>query len=91
MFIGMNMDDGVTASLLSKVLPTYMARGIFNAGLIVTFAGSSARGVGGFLIAFAGWINSSSIENLLFIPLSCFSLLALIVFSLFYRRLKVNH
>ena len=91
MFIGMNMDDGVTASLLSKILPVKMAQGILNAGLIVTFAGSSARGVGGFLIAVVGWVQDGPMENLLFAPLTGVSLVALVVFYLFYSRLRVSH
>lgn len=93
MFIGMNMDDGVTASLLSKVLPSHIAEGIFNAGLIVTFAGSSARGFGGFSIAISSWIDSSSqnMENHLFIPLTLVSILALFTFYHNYSLLKVSH
>ena len=91
MFIGMNMDDGVTASLLSKILPVKMAQGILNAGLIVTFAGSSARGVGGFLIAVVGWVQKGMMENLLFAPLTGVAFVALVVFYLFYSRLRVSH
>lgn len=93
MFIGMNMDDGVTASLLSKVLPPHIAEGIFNAGLIVTFAGSSARGLGGFSIAVSSWFDpsSTSMENHLFIPLTLTSLLALFTFYSKYSLLKVSH
>ena len=92
MFIGMNMDDGVTASLLSKVLPPHIAEGIFNAGLIVTFAGSSARGLGGLSIAVSSWFDPSGfeMENHLFIPLSIISLLCLFTFHHFYSLLKVS-
>lgn len=92
MFIGMNMDDGVTASLLSKVIPPHISEGIFNAGLIVTFAGSFARGVGGFGIAIAGWIDQdpSLMENILFIPLTIVSFASLLVFMKYYNRLDTK-
>ncbi|OMJ83096.1 hypothetical protein SteCoe_16079 [Stentor coeruleus] len=92
MFIGMNMDDGVTASLLSKVIPPHISEGIFNAGLIVTFAGSFARGVGGFGIAIAGWIDQDPkpMENILFIPLTIISLVSLLIFMKYYNRLDTK-
>jgi MFS family permease len=92
MFIGMNMDDGVTASLLSKVIPPHISEGIFNAGLIVTFAGSFARGVGGFGIAIAGWIDKdpNPMENILFIPLTIISLASLLIFMKYYNRLDTK-
>ncbi|OMJ69406.1 hypothetical protein SteCoe_32874 [Stentor coeruleus] len=92
MFIGMNMEDGATASLLSKVIPPHISEGIFNAGLVVTFAGSFARGVGSFGIAVAGWINEdpSSMENILFIPFTIVSLVSLVIFMRYYKRLDTK-
>jgi MFS family permease len=89
MYLGMNMDDGVSASLISKVLPPYLATGIFNAGLIVTFAGSLGRGIGGFSIAVAGWVesNNSNMENLIFIPMTALAFGSLLTFLAFYKML----
>lgn len=89
MYIGMNLDDGVATSLLSKVLPPHLTVGIFNPGLIVTFGGSFARGIGGFTIAVAGWIedDGDDIENIIFLPMALISLIVICIFCIFYKRL----
>ena len=96
MYIGMNLDDGVTASLLSKVLPAHLAVGIFNPGLLITFCGSLARGIGGFTIAVAGLVENDGedIENVLFVPLAGLAIVACAIFLGFYRYInpqKINN
>lgn len=89
MYMGMNIDDAVTASLLSKVIPPHLGLGIFNAGFIVVFVGSLARGIGGLTIALAGWYEDDveDMENVLFIPLTLLSVLTLVIFWVFYYTL----
>jgi hypothetical protein len=93
MYLGMNMDDGVTASLLSKIIPPHFSVGIFNVGLIVTFAGSLARGIGGFSIAVAGWIESNSewMENIIFIPMAGLAAAGTGVVFLYYKVLTPSN
>ena len=87
------MDDGVTASLLSKVIPLHFSAGILNVGLIVTFAGSLARGIGGFSIAIAGFIedDADEMENMLFVPMTLLSISACVIIVAFYRFLSAEH
>ncbi|OMJ78766.1 hypothetical protein SteCoe_21339 [Stentor coeruleus] len=89
MYMGMNIDDAVTASLLSKVIPPHLSLGIFNAGFIVVFVGSLARGIGGLTIALAGWYedDAEDMENVLFIPLTLLSVITLAIFWVFYYTL----
>ena len=93
MYLGVNMDDGVTASLLSKVIPLHFSAGILNVGLIVTFAGSLARGIGGFSIAIAGFIedDADEMENMLFVPMTLLSISACVIIVAFYRFLSAEH
>jgi len=67
-FCSLQAFDGVVGSVLSKVIPTALATGTLNSGLLATLIGTLGRGVGDVFITFAGYIDLRQIMNLLSIP-----------------------
>ena len=53
-FSASSMLEGVTMSLLSKVVPASLASGVFNAGLLATEAGTLGRACGDFIVTGVG-------------------------------------
>jgi len=60
--------EGVVGSALSKVIPTALASGTWNSGLLATLIGTAGRTCGDFFISLVGFINIRQLMNLLFIP-----------------------
>lgn len=82
-----NLSDGVSTSLVSKVLPPRINRGMFNAGLLSTISGSVGRAMAGIFVGIASNIEDDEVENMLFIPLS-FICIVSVVFTIYsYNRL----
>uniref|UniRef100_A0A7S2XPH5 SPX domain-containing protein n=1 Tax=Attheya septentrionalis TaxID=420275 RepID=A0A7S2XPH5_9STRA len=72
--------DSVIGSALSKVIPTVLASGTLNSGLIATWVGTLGRTCGDVFISTMGFINIRQFMNLLFLPnlfvlLFCFTVL----------------
>jgi MFS family permease len=84
LYFATNIADPVSTSLTSKVLPKKIAKGIFNAGMLATLAGSLGRATGGVAVAVAGYWGSAGLENNLFIPLSVLCLISAVVMKLAY-------
>ena len=89
-FLGSQIMEGVSTSILSKCMPKTLAIGICNSGFISTQAGTSGRAVGNFSITLAGMNGEIGIENLVFVPLAVTTLVALILTVVFYGALKEN-
>ncbi|XP_024536249.1 SPX domain-containing membrane protein At4g22990 [Selaginella moellendorffii] len=53
-FLSTNVLEGVNMSLLSKVMPSRLSRGVFNCGFLSTEAGTLARALSDGLISLAG-------------------------------------
>ena len=66
--------DGVVGSVLSKVIPTALASGTLNSGLLSTFVGTLGRGFGDISVTVVGFVDLRQIQNLLFVP--CLGILA---------------
>jgi hypothetical protein len=62
-FVATNVLEGVTMSLLSKVMSPRLSRGVFNCGLLSTEAGTLARALADGLISVAG--RSGGVAHLL--------------------------
>lgn len=86
--IGANMIDGVSTSLVSKVIPKYIQAGIWNAGLLVTIVGSFGRAVGGGVVGIAGLGGVHDFENNLFIPALSVCMGTFGVTAFGYKKLK---
>ena len=60
--------EGIVGSTLSKVVPTALASGTLNSGLLATLVDTFGRTCGDLFICLCGLINLRQLINLLFIP-----------------------
>jgi hypothetical protein len=67
-YISIQAFEGVIGSALSKVIPTALASGTFNSGLLATLVDTSGRACGDMFISMVGFINLRQLMNMLFIP-----------------------
>ena len=67
-FSGIEACESYVASLMSKVVPSTLAQGTFNSGLLATLVGTGGRAVGDLFITLMGLISIRHILNLLIIP-----------------------
>ncbi|KAK1741332.1 MFS transporter [Skeletonema marinoi] len=67
-FCSVQAFDGVVGSVLSKVIPTALAAGTLNSGLLATIVGTLGRALGDAFITAVGYINLRQVQNLLFVP-----------------------
>ena len=67
-YISIQAFEGVIGSTLSKVIPTALASGTFNSGLLATLVDTFGRSCGDLFISAAGFVNLRQLMNLLFIP-----------------------
>jgi hypothetical protein len=80
-YLSIQSFEGVIGSTLSKVIPTSLASGTFNSGLLATLVDTSGRACGDLFISAVGFIQLRQLMNLLFIPgfLIMFTCLVVIV------------
>jgi len=85
-FSGVEACESFVASLMSKCVPSALAVGTFNSGLLATLVGTGGRAVGDLFITAMGLISIRNLLNLLIIPG-----LVLILFSMFllWRNYKI--
>jgi len=81
--------EGIIGSALSKVIPTALASGTLNSGLLATLVDTFGRACGDMFISMVGFINLRQLMNLLFIPGFCIMLTCLVVIRKFYDILAV--
>lgn len=67
-YIAIQTFEGVIGSTLSKVIPTQLASGTFNSGLLATLVDTFGRTCGDNFITMAGLLSIRQIMNLLFVP-----------------------
>jgi hypothetical protein len=67
-FIGVEVCESFTASMMSKVVPSKMAKGTFNAGLLETLVGTGGRAFGDLFVTLMGLISIRNLLNLLILP-----------------------
>jgi hypothetical protein len=80
-FSGIEACESYVASLMSKVVPSALAVGTFNSGLLATLVGTGGRATGDLFITLMGLISIRNLLNLLIVPGA-----ALVAFSLFVIR-----
>ncbi|KAL3781343.1 hypothetical protein ACHAWO_010731 [Cyclotella atomus] len=78
-FCSVQAFDGVVGSVLSKVIPTALATGTLNSGLLATLVGTFGRACGDVFITSVGFIDLRNVMNMLYIPSFCILLLDLIM------------
>lgn len=67
-FSGIEACESYVSSLMSKVVPSALAQGTFNSGLLATLVGTGGRAVGDVFITCMGLISIRNLLNLLIIP-----------------------
>jgi Major Facilitator Superfamily len=67
-YLSIQTFEGVIGSTLSKVIPTQLASGTFNSGLLATLVDTFGRTCGDNFITIAGLLSIRQIMNLLFVP-----------------------
>ena len=67
-FSGVEACESFVASLMSKCVPSALAVGTFNSGLLATLVGTGGRAVGDLFITAMGLISIRNLLNLLIIP-----------------------
>jgi hypothetical protein len=67
-YVSIQSFEGIIGSALSKVIPTALATGTFNSGLLATLVDTFGRSCGDLFISLMGFINIDQLMNLLFIP-----------------------
>mmetsp|Transcript_18476 Transcript_18476/g.30223 ORF Transcript_18476/g.30223 Transcript_18476/m.30223 type:complete len:834 (+) Transcript_18476:57-2558(+) len=67
-FSGIEACESFVASLMSKVVPSALAQGTFNSGLLATLVGTGGRAFGDLFITCMGLISIRNLLNLLIIP-----------------------
>mmetsp|Transcript_20176 Transcript_20176/g.55705 ORF Transcript_20176/g.55705 Transcript_20176/m.55705 type:complete len:1122 (-) Transcript_20176:3667-7032(-) len=78
-YLSIQAFEGVIGSTLSKVIPTALASGTFNSGLLATLVDTAGRACGDLFISAVGFISLRQLMNLLFIPAFGILLTCLIV------------
>lgn len=67
--------ESFVASVMSKVVPSELASGTFNSGLLTTLVGTGGRATGDLFITTMAFISLRGLANLLFFPSFFMSLL----------------
>lgn len=81
-FSGIECCNPFVAALMSKVVPSSLAAGTFNSGLLSTLVGTSGRATGDLFITLMGLISIRNLLNLLIIP----GMLAMMISGFLIRR-----
>jgi Major Facilitator Superfamily len=81
--------EGIIGSALSKLIPTALASGTFNSGLLATLVDTFGRACGDMFISLVGFIKLRQLMNLLFIPGFLIMLTCLVVIRKCYDVLAV--
>jgi len=88
-FCSIQAFEGVIGSMLSKVIPTALASGTLNSGLLATLVDTLGRGCGDTFIFFVGSLNLRQLMNMLFIPACSIMVICLITIRRFHDVLSV--
>jgi hypothetical protein len=88
-YISIQSFEGVIGSALSKVIPTALASGTFNSGLLATLVDTLGRACGDLFISLMGWVSLRQLMNLLFIPAFSILCACLINIRRYYDLLAV--
>ncbi|OEU14455.1 MFS general substrate transporter [Fragilariopsis cylindrus CCMP1102] len=67
-YVSIQSFEGIIGSALSKLIPTALATGTFNSGLLATLVDTFGRSCGDIFISLMGLIDIRQLMNLLFIP-----------------------
>ena len=88
-YLSIQSFEGIIGSALSKLIPTALAQGTFNSGLLATLVDTFGRSCGDLFISLMGFLNIRQLMNLLFIPGVMILVACLFVVRKYYDVLAV--
>ncbi|KAL7559301.1 hypothetical protein ACA910_001384 [Epithemia clementina (nom. ined.)] len=88
-YLSIQAFEGVIGSTLSKVIPTALASGTFNSGLLATLVDTLGRACGDMFISSMGFISLRQLMNLLFVPGFMIMLTCLVIIERYRDLLAV--
>lgn len=88
-YLSIQAFEGVIGSALSKLIPTALASGTLNSGLLATLVDTFGRACGDIFISVVGCIELRQLMNFLFIPAFLIMLTCLVVIEKFQDMLSV--
>ena len=88
-FSGVEACESFVASLMSKCVPSSLAVGTFNSGLLATLVGTGGRAVGDLFITVMGLISIRNLLNLLIIPGLVLMIISMLLLWRNYKILAV--
>merc|ERR1712194_919206 len=86
-FGAVEVNESFMASLLSKVVPSALATGALNSGLLLTLVGTSGRAVGDAFITIMGYVNLRCLLNLVMVPAFFIVIASIMIVRLNYEIL----
>jgi hypothetical protein len=87
LFVSINISEGTSNSLLTKLLPKNLARGFFNAGFLCSLFALGGKLLGNILMTIAALHGVECIMNRVFITGSVVMVATLLINSIYYRKL----
>ncbi|XP_051119403.1 SPX domain-containing membrane protein At4g22990-like isoform X2 [Andrographis paniculata] len=87
MFVAAEVLEGVNLALLTRVMPSRLNRGTYNAGLLSTEAGTIARVIADATITGAGYLGQSMLLNTTLAPSLVFCITSIIATCYTYNSL----
>mmetsp|Transcript_2983 Transcript_2983/g.8139 ORF Transcript_2983/g.8139 Transcript_2983/m.8139 type:complete len:883 (-) Transcript_2983:1081-3729(-) len=88
-FSGVEACESFVASLMSKCVPSTLAVGTFNSGLLATLVGTGGRATGDLFITVMGLISIRNLLNLLIVPGLALMLLSMFLLWKNYKIVAV--
>jgi len=88
-YLSIQSFEGIIGSTMSKLVPTALATGTFNSGLLATLVDTFGRSLGDICISLMGFINIRQLMNLLFVPGVLILIACLFVVRRYYDMLAV--
>jgi len=88
-YLSIQSFEGIIGSALSKLIPSALAEGTFNSGLLATLVDTFGRSCGDLFISLMGFWNIRQLMNLLFVPGVLVLTTCLLVVRRYYDLLAV--
>jgi hypothetical protein len=88
-YLSIQSFEGIIGSALSKLIPTALAQGTFNSGLLATLVDTFGRSCGDLFISLMGFWNIRQLMNLLFVPGVLILATCLVIVRKYYDLLAV--
>jgi len=83
-FGAVEVNESFMASLLSKVVPSALATGTLNSGLLLTLVGTGGRAVGDSFITIMAYVNLRCLLNLVMVPAFFFVIASITIVKVNY-------